>query len=81
MPSPATQKLQVENGDIDVALNVTPDLVATMKGNKNVKILIGQSLDNMYMGVTVDPRSTPSWPRRKFARRSGTPWTAPASSS
>ena len=51
-PSPANQ---VENGDVDVALNVTPDLTAAMKGNKNVKILVGQWLDNMYMGVTADP--------------------------
>ena len=41
-----------------------------MKGNKNVKILLGQSLDNMYMGVTVDPALHPAWPRRKSARRS-----------
>src|SRR5215467_8208102 len=47
VPSPATQKLQVENGDIDVALNITPDLTAAMKSNKNIKILVGQSLDNM----------------------------------
>src|SRR5439155_18897823 len=55
VPSPATQKLQVETGDIDVALSLTPDLIDTLKGNANVKVLLGQSLDNMYMGLTMDP--------------------------
>jgi peptide/nickel transport system substrate-binding protein len=65
VPSPATQKLQVENGDVDVALNVTPDLTAAMKNNKNVKILVGQSLDNMYMGVTVDPALHPALAKKE----------------
>jgi peptide/nickel transport system substrate-binding protein len=65
VPSPATQKLQVENGDVDVALNVTPDLTAAMKNNKNVKILLGQSLDNMYMGVTVDPALHPALAKKE----------------
>jgi peptide/nickel transport system substrate-binding protein len=55
VPSPATQKLQVEAGDVDVALSLTPDLVDTLKGNPNVKVVLGQSLDNLYMGMTVDP--------------------------
>ncbi len=55
VPSPATQKLQVETGDIDVALSLTPDLIDTLKGNANVKVVLGQSLDNMYMGLTMDP--------------------------
>jgi peptide/nickel transport system substrate-binding protein len=55
VPSPATQKLQVEAGDVDVALSLTPDLVDTLKGNPNVKVVLGQSLDNLYMGLTTDP--------------------------
>ncbi len=65
VPSPATQKLQVENGDVDVALNITPDLTAAMKGNKNVKIQLGQSLDNMYMGLTVDPALHPALAKKE----------------
>ena len=63
--SAATQKLMVENGDVDVAINITPDLTATMKSNKNVKILVGQSLDNMYMGVTVDPALHPAFAKKE----------------
>jgi peptide/nickel transport system substrate-binding protein len=65
VPSPATQKLQVENGDVDVALNITPDLTAAMKNNKNVRIQLGQSLDNMYMGVTVDPALHPALAKKE----------------
>jgi peptide/nickel transport system substrate-binding protein len=65
VPSPATQKLQVENGDIDVALNITPDLTANMRSNKNVKVLLGQSLDNMYMGVTADASLHPALAKKE----------------
>lgn len=63
--SPATQKLQVENGDVDIALNLTPDLVATMRNNKNVKIIPGQSLDNMYLGMTCDPQIHPELAKKE----------------
>jgi peptide/nickel transport system substrate-binding protein len=63
--SPATQKLQVENGDVDVALNLTPDLVATMRNNKNVKIIPGQSLDNMYLGMTCNPQIHPELAKKE----------------
>jgi peptide/nickel transport system substrate-binding protein len=63
--SPATQKLQVENADVDVAMNITPDLVATMRGNKNVKILTGQSLDSLYMGLTTNPQIHPELAKKE----------------
>jgi peptide/nickel transport system substrate-binding protein len=63
--SPATQKLQVENGDVDIALNLTPDLVATMRDNKNVKIIPGQSLDNMYLGMTCNPQIHPELAKKE----------------
>ncbi|MEI8189062.1 MAG: ABC transporter substrate-binding protein [candidate division NC10 bacterium] len=63
--SPATQKLQVENGDVDIALNLTPDLVATMRDNKNIKIIPGQSLDNMYLGMTCSPQIHPELAKKE----------------
>jgi peptide/nickel transport system substrate-binding protein len=63
--SPATQKLQIESGDVDVALNLTPDLVDTLKNNPNVKVLPGQSLDNLYMGMTVDPAINPNLAKKE----------------
>jgi peptide/nickel transport system substrate-binding protein len=65
VPSPATQKLQVENGDVDVALSLTPDLVDTLKGNQNVKVTLGQSLDNLYMGLTMDPAINPNLAKKE----------------
>jgi peptide/nickel transport system substrate-binding protein len=65
VPSPATQKLQVENGDIDVALSLTPDLVDTLSGNPNVKVVLGQSLDNLYMGLTTDPAINPNLAKKE----------------
>jgi peptide/nickel transport system substrate-binding protein len=63
--SPATQKLQVETGDVDIALNLTPDLVATMQSNSNIKLVNGQSLDNLYMGMTVDPTIDPNLAKKE----------------
>ncbi len=65
VPSPATQKVQVENGDVDLALNLTPDLVASMRGNKDVQIIRGQSLDNMYLGMTCDPNINPELAKKE----------------
>lgn len=66
--SPATQKLQIEKGDIDVAVNLTPDLVAGLRGNPNVKIITGQSLDNMYMGLTTNPAIDPNLAKKEVRR-------------
>ena len=66
--SPATQKLQIEKGDIDVAVNLTPDLVAGLQGNPNVKIITGQSLDNMYMGLTTNPALDPNLAKKEVRR-------------
>jgi peptide/nickel transport system substrate-binding protein len=65
VPSPATQKLQVESGDVDVALSLTPDLVDTLSGNPNVKVVLGQSLDNLYMGLTTDPAINPNLAKKE----------------
>jgi peptide/nickel transport system substrate-binding protein len=65
VPSPATQKLQVETGDVDVALSLTPDLVDTLKNNPAVKVTLGQSLDNLYMGMTVDPAINPNLAKKE----------------
>jgi len=65
VPSPATQKLQVETGDIDIALNLTPDLVETMRSSPNVKIIDGQSLDNMYIGLTASPDLSPDLAKKE----------------
>jgi peptide/nickel transport system substrate-binding protein len=55
----------VEAGDVDVALSLTPDLIDTLKNNPNVKVTLGQSLDNLYMGLTTDPTINPNLAKKE----------------
>jgi peptide/nickel transport system substrate-binding protein len=48
----AAQLLALQNGDIDVALNLTPEQIATLEGNANVNIVEHTSLDYMYLTLT-----------------------------
>ena len=38
VPEPAAQRLLIEKGDTDVALNLTGDQVTSLKGNEDVTI-------------------------------------------
>jgi peptide/nickel transport system substrate-binding protein len=51
----AVQLLSLERGDIDVALNLTPEQLNTLETNPNVNLLENVSLDFMYMTMTVNP--------------------------
>jgi peptide/nickel transport system substrate-binding protein len=51
----AVQLLSIERGDIDVALNLTPEQLATLESNQNVSLLENISMDFMYMTMTTDP--------------------------
>lgn len=51
----AVQLLSLERGDIDVALNLTPEQLDTLEGNPRVSLLENISLDYMYMTMTVNP--------------------------
>ena len=41
MPEGATQKAALEAGDIDLALDLSPDQVATLEGNEDINSLQG----------------------------------------
>lgn len=51
----AVQLLSIERGDIDVALNLTPEQLDTLEENPRVSLLENISLDYMYMTMTVNP--------------------------
>lgn len=53
--SPATQRLEVERGTIDIAQSIDIDGVKALKGNSSVKVVHGNSLDLLYMGMTLNP--------------------------
>jgi peptide/nickel transport system substrate-binding protein len=53
--SAATQRLEVERGTIDIAQSIDIDGVKALKNNKSVKIVHGNALDLLYMGMTLNP--------------------------
>ena len=52
MGDSATQLLAIKRGDIDAAFNLIPEQVATLKGNKDVRVEGLESLDFVYMALT-----------------------------
>jgi peptide/nickel transport system substrate-binding protein len=53
--SPAAQRLEVQRGTVDVAQSLSIDDVKALKGNSSVKIVHGNSLDLVYLGMTLNP--------------------------
>ena len=48
----AAQLLAIRRGDVDIAFNLIPEQVATLKGDANVRLEALTSLDFVYMAVT-----------------------------
>lgn len=55
IPDSAAQLLAVQRGDIDVAFNLIPEQIATLKGDANVRIERLTSLDFVYMSLNSNP--------------------------
>ena len=55
MGDSATQLLAIKRGDIDAAFNLIPEQVATLKGDKDVRVEGLESLDFVYMALTSEP--------------------------
>lgn len=51
----AAQLLAIRRGDVDIAFNLIPEQVATLKGDANVRLEALTSLDFVYMAVTQNP--------------------------
>jgi peptide/nickel transport system substrate-binding protein len=51
----AAQLLAVRRGDVDAAFNLIPEQVASVKGDKNVRLEPLTSLDFVYMALTQEP--------------------------
>jgi peptide/nickel transport system substrate-binding protein len=56
----AAQLLALQNGDIDAALNLTPEQLNSLNGNTDVQIVGGTSLDYLYMTLTQDASKSPA---------------------
>jgi peptide/nickel transport system substrate-binding protein len=55
MGDSAAQLLAIRRGDIDIAFNLIPEQVATLKGEPNVRLEQLASLDFVYMALTQNP--------------------------
>jgi peptide/nickel transport system substrate-binding protein len=56
MGDSATQLLAIKHGDIGAAFNLIPEQIATLKGNKDVRVEGLRSLDYVYMALTNEPQ-------------------------
>lgn len=55
MGDSATQLLAIRRGDVAVAFNLIPEQIATLQGDKNIRIEGLRSLDYVYMALTNEP--------------------------
>jgi peptide/nickel transport system substrate-binding protein len=53
VPEPATQRLLLEKGDIDIARDLTPDQLAPLGGNKEIKIESFPAANTYYLGMNL----------------------------
>ena len=59
MADGATQLLAVRRGDIDIAMNLSAEQLDSLKGNPDVKVIEGKSIDTLYFILTSDPGLNP----------------------
>lgn len=55
MGDSATQLLAIRRGDVGAAFNLIPEQIATLKGDKDVRVEGLKSLDYVYMALTNEP--------------------------
>jgi peptide/nickel transport system substrate-binding protein len=55
MSESAAQLLAIQRGDVDVAFNLIPEQIATLKGDPNIGVMGMTSLDFIYMAVAESP--------------------------
>jgi peptide/nickel transport system substrate-binding protein len=51
-----TQRLEVSRGTVDIARNIDIDGSKILKTDPNVKVVTGNTLDLVYMGMTLSPK-------------------------
>ncbi|MBN8898162.1 MAG: ABC transporter substrate-binding protein, partial [Rhodospirillales bacterium] len=67
MSESAAQLLAIQRGDVDVAFNLIPEQIATLKDDPNIRVAGMTSLDFVYMAVAAAP-SNPAL-QNKYARQ------------
>ncbi|MGH2388597.1 MAG: ABC transporter substrate-binding protein [Chloroflexota bacterium] len=54
-PNAATQRLLVQKGTVDVATNINIQQAQPLESDSSVKVVKGNTLDLIYMGMTLNP--------------------------
>ncbi|MCC6467425.1 MAG: ABC transporter substrate-binding protein [Alphaproteobacteria bacterium] len=60
MSESAAQLLALKRGDIDVAFNLIPEQIATIKGDPQIDLIGTASLDYIYMAVSENAEANPA---------------------
>ncbi|GAC1346702.1 MAG: ABC transporter substrate-binding protein [Acetobacteraceae bacterium] len=60
IPDSAAQLLAVQRGDVDVAFNLIPEQIATLKSDAKVRVEGLTSLDFVYMSLNANPELNPA---------------------
>jgi peptide/nickel transport system substrate-binding protein len=58
IPTAATQKLTLQAGDIDIATEISPDSVADLQADSNIKLVQGQGADIFFLLMNQNPALT-----------------------
>jgi peptide/nickel transport system substrate-binding protein len=65
MSESAAQLLALKRGDIDIAFNLIPEQIATLKGDPQIEIMGTQSLDFIYMAVSENAEANPALKKKQ----------------
>ncbi|MEO8739116.1 MAG: ABC transporter substrate-binding protein [Casimicrobiaceae bacterium] len=65
MSESAAQLLALKRGDIDIAFNLIPEQIATLKGDPQIDIIGTPSLDFIYMAVSENAEANPALAKKQ----------------
>ena len=65
MSESAAQLLALKRGDIDIAFNLIPEQIATLKGDPQIDIIGTPSLDFIYMAVSENAEANPALKKKQ----------------
>jgi peptide/nickel transport system substrate-binding protein len=58
IPTAATEKLTLQSGDIDIATEVSPDSIADLQNDPQIKVVQGTGVDIFFLLMNEDPSVT-----------------------
>ena len=55
IPDDAARQQALERGDVDIAIGLDVDAINRLKGNPNLNVIVGNTLDMTYLAMTMNP--------------------------